>query len=358
MIRENNINSLEVFASEKQGDEVTYQGKKEWVDFRKDGQPIQQITWDVYHRDSIITDYSYDSLGNLIEYFHWIPKRSRYEELKVLEQVFFQYEAGKLIKVLSYSMKNGDNYSTLNYCDSLSYSLDKQKVRILHGNANGTNVVYQKNPRFIYPFNTKIQIDLVATEQEQLDKPIDNEDSWSTPCNFINPDLKKIQSRIKNKCLNRGIITSYGFERISTPKVTFERSVFDSLTEVFFVDTLNQWLFIKSNSFFSQPTSLEDRITHTRSIDRYNFQMQLLISESIRETSRGQREYSHDNSQTFYTYFEFGLLRRKLEYHYPNYLPRGFVQVHSDQKNESDQPVFETEPILILEEKTVIKKWD
>jgi hypothetical protein len=146
MVRENNISSLEVFASEMLGDEVIYQGKKEWVDFRKDGRPIQQITWDVYHRDSIITDFSYDSLGNLVEFRQWIPKRSNMDPLRELEHAFFQYEVGYLIKVFSYSMKNGDNYSTLNYCDSLNYSADKQKVSILHGNANGTKVIFQKTP--------------------------------------------------------------------------------------------------------------------------------------------------------------------------------------------------------------------
>jgi hypothetical protein len=189
-------------------------------------------------------------------------------------------------------------------------------------------------------------------EQERIDKPTNNEKAWFKPRSYKDPEMRKIQLLMENKCLDY-VITPYDdFGRDIRPKVTFERAAFDSLTSAFFIDTLERRLFIKSNSFFSQPTSLEDRITHTRSIDRYNFQMQLLISESIRETSRGQREYIRDSSQTFYTYFDFGLLQHKQEYHYQTF-PFGGI-VHSNQTN---QPA-KKEPTLILEENVVIKHYD
>lgn len=357
MVRENNIDSLEVFYSKKWGDETWLQGKKESISFREDGRPIQRITWEIYDRDSVMEHYRYDSLGNLVEYRQWIPKGINEREDKVLRNQFYQYRDNLLINVFCYSMINGNNYLTLRFCDSLSYSADFQKITITHGGADGSEVIFNKIPQFSYPVKARNNTVFIATEKARPDKPVDKEIFWSAPCNYSVPELKEIQSRMKTPCLNPLVVQSfYMLQSKKDLKVTYDRAVLGLSVNAFFIDTLEQRLFVKNSRYSRQPTSLEDRETRTISTDRYNFQMQLLISESIEERSRGKREYSVDSSQTIYTYFNFGLLQRKLEYIYSGEKHREVVPAYGLIK--SGEFVFKNEPAAIFEEKVVIKQRD
>lgn len=353
MMRENKIDSLEVVSFQKRGDEETDQGRKEQLSFREDGRPIRQINRADYGKDSTVSDYSYDRLGNLVEFRRWIPKHISYQEDRVLERQFYQYENNQLVKVFSYAMVDGNNYLTLRFCDSLSYSQDLQKVTIMHGNADGSKVIFNKTPKFSYPFKAQNNTIFTATEKNRSDKPVDKESSWSVSCTYPNPELKEIQSRIKTSCLNPVFIQAF---QGSGARLTYNRKVFDEKSTSCFIDTLEQRLFVKSDMYFRLPTSLEDRETKTLSTDRYNFQMQLLISESVRESSRGQREHSRDSSQTFYFYFDFGLLQRKLQYHYPSSVHREIL--YTDQTINTVFEELKNEPVVIFEDKVIIKQRD
>lgn len=357
MMRENKIDSLEVVSFEKRGDEVTYRGRKEQISFRQDGRPIRQINRADYGKDSTVSDYSYDRLGNLVEFRRWIPKRISYQEDRVLERQFYQYESNQLVKVFSYAMVDGNNYLTLRFCDSLSYSPDLQKVTIIHGNADGSKVIFNKTPKFSYPFKAQNNTIFTATEKNRSDKPVDKESYWSVSCTYSNPELKEIQSRMKTTCLNPSVVQSfYMLQSKKALKITYDRAAFGLSADAFFIDTLEQRLFVKSEHHFRQPTSLEDRVAHTHSTDRYNFQMQLLITESIRESSRGQREHSRDSSQTFYFYFDFGLLQRKLQYIYPSSVHREIL--YTDQTVFTVFEELKNEPVVIFEDKVIIKQRD
>jgi hypothetical protein len=363
MIRENKIESLEVISTHKTGDSIISQEIKEKASFRKDGRPIQLITWDEYHRESMITNYSYDSLGNLVEYRCWVPKYSQHDENKELEQVFFHYEAERLTKVFSYSMKNGDNYSTLNYCDTLSYDPKQTKVSILRGNATGSKILFTSTPQFIYPVFATGNKQFTSTEKDLASKPVDKEMCWQKSCIYSNSVMKEIQRLTGRTCLNEVIVNGclslralhFSKAEVEKPKQPSQLIDDQSNVDYFYIDTLEQKLVIQSSNTFSQPTSLEDMITSTTSTQQYDYSLRLLQVDEVRNCSRGQREHSNNSSQTFYTYFDFGLLKRKLKFQYWNNNAYNQIEII---KNESEQEPSKVNPAMIYEEKVEIKTWN
>ena len=346
IIRENNIAYLEVKSNRKIGDSLVFSRINQKASFREDGRPIHVVEWNEYPQDSMFKDYSYDSLGNLIEYRYWFPKEGIYgkKEIGEISHLIFHYTDNLLTKVFGYSNSNGSNNSTLYLYDTLSYNLIEQKVSIFHGNAN--KIIH-------YAFN----------EKESINKSTDKESIWETDCVYYNPALNELQRLTGKQCFNRDIINLFngvslgplGFEPITKIQaMTFDTLNFFKDNNAVFVDTLNQKIYIKQNFTTMQPTSLEDRITNTQSIQTYDYLLRLIQTESVRESSRGQREYSKDSSQTFYTYFNFGILQRKLEFHYIKTKYHTNLHITTSGKPElGEKEYFE----FINEEETTIKTW-
>lgn len=323
VIRKQKIESLTVQGSEYRKDSLTFTAVKERVVFRKDGRPISQVIYTDFHRDSILYDYRYDSLGNLVEFKKWKPK-NRWEKNDNVEQhFFFKYAQNRLEQVFSFYMNHDMNFELLQRCDSLKYESDEERITIYTGNEKGFKIGLSKDLRFIYPLNTGATRVLTALKNKALSLPVDDEILWNLSCEYGSENLKLIQKITGSKCVDKRIqqvsetinfcsTDSLYNTRLKGTKI-MSYMMEDSGTLI--IDTLNKELIVKSDLLSIQPTSMEDRVSRTISHQYFNYAMRLLRTESIHESSRGTREHVLDSSTVIFTYFDFGLIQMKQEEH-------------------------------------------
>jgi hypothetical protein len=355
VIRENNISYLEVVSKQKIGDSLISTGLNHKIEFRKDGRPIQMTEWFDYHRDSLISDFSYDSLGNLLECHIWKPTFNyRNGEMikKDKSRNIFKYNNLSLYIVLNYDNNYSNRDLTLRSCDSLSYNIQNQKVSIFHGNSKRSIIIYKSNPTFIYPIHSDNTEYFEWITNRENEKPVDKESEWKLNCNYSKSVLKDLQKITGENCINRLLVSSVrggGVNIFSTgiqPEITsleFIKENMISDNNIIYVDTLQKLISVKQSFFISEPTSLENRNTSTNSIKTYDFAMRLVKIESVSQSSRGQFESSRDSSETYFTYYDFGLMKLKQEIHYN-------INHNGNQ--------FNNEKSWIKEEETVIKRWN
>ncbi|MFT7612591.1 MAG: hypothetical protein ACI9J3_001554 [Parvicellaceae bacterium] len=331
LIRENKIEILKITMNRNTPGVEDTSNLKQKVTFRKDGRPKQMVEWHEYYATPTIIDYSYDSLGNLVEYRHWTsvgyPSGTGKADREV-ERIFFNYHQNQLTNVFNYSQRNSNKYLTLNYCDSLSYQLENLKVTIIKGNGNHINIRYQSNPRFVYPINKNSIREFITEKPEPLVELPGQEILRNKDCPYSNKTLIMLQEITGRKCLPKEIINAcneglfWSMESTEdTLEVIFDRSSLSSQKNTVYIDTVGQEIFVKSHYSMSEPTSLENRITSTFTTQIYDYALILRQTNEIRESSRGIREYSKDSSQTYFTYFDFGLMQGKEQIHYYPIIP-------------------------------------
>lgn len=371
LIRENRIAYLEVRRTEKIGDSVIFSKVTEKVFFRKDGRPSQVITgWDDNYQDSACTDYSYDSLGNLVEYRQWYRNKYNKETEVVKEHLVFQYMNEQLTKVFRYSTSNGSGYLSLNFCDSLSYDLNEHRLSIVPCTPPWPVIVYGQKPQFNYTVDPNTISTYNFIEAENIDKPVDDENVWrKTDCVYYDPVLLELQSLTGKKCLNQDIVnacngvcsgisglsTFYHFEQTNElPKLTFNSAIFYKKENVIFVDTVVQFIYVKQKFTTVKPTSLEDLVTTTSLIQLYDYSMRLMHVESVREHGRGP-EHGKDSTETFYTFYSSGLMQKKVEVHY---YKNQYTITYGQSSGESSVQSMDYSPGMIYEEEIEIKTWE
>jgi len=299
---------------------------KRQVTFRRDGRTKQLVEWYEYYQSPSITDFKYDGIGNLIEYRRWTSAgypNGFGKADKEVERIFFQYDKNRLSHVFSYSQRNGQEYLTLNYCDSLSYQLNNSKVSIIRGNGNHEIHRYYLKPHFIYPVNKSYVNEFINDQTELLVELPGQKILKNDECPYSNQILITLQEITGIQCLPKNIVTaSKGglFWSMEPPKDTMEVIFGDtnlqSQDNTIYIDTMGQKIYVKSHFFMSEPTSLENRNTSTFTTQIYDYDLILRETREIRESSRGVREYRKDSSKTSFEYFVFGLPKRKTENHY------------------------------------------
>lgn len=353
MIRENHISHLKVISKQKIGDSLISSSVNHKILFRQDGRPMQMVEWSTYYHDSLITDYSYDSLNNLIECNVWSPSHKYAMNGKLIKsRSQFIYQGRKLFKVLNFYNPNGGNNLQLNRYDSLSSSLFESKITIFYGALAKANVIVNPNSHKL-PL-VKFNRFQVYNFVESNEKYFDDESFWAVECTFMDTTLIKLQKLTGNLCFSNyevNVIKNNGniFSPFENENLPIHPKLNQNMVKIgkqLYIDTSEQRIYKYQNFFYSEPTSLENRNTSTNSVSIYNYAMRLLKVESVRESSRGQYEYGKDSSETYFSYFDFGLLQLKQEFHYNT---NRFGNQLNNEKNEN---------VWIKEEETVIKRWD
>lgn len=323
VIRKQKIESLTILSSEFRKDSMTFSALKEKAVFRKDGRPISHVVYTDFHRDSILYDYRYDSLGNLVEFKKWKPK-NRWEKNDNVEQhFFFKYAQNRLEQVFSFYMNHDMQVEMMQRCDSLKYETDQEHVTIFTGNEKGFKIGLFKELRFIYPLNLRATHVLYSPASKALSPPVDDENLWNNSGEYGNENLKLIQKITGTKCIDNRIVQVA--ETINFCSKDSLNSVLLKGTKIMsyvmedsgtlIIDTLIKELIIKSDLLSIQPTSMEDRVSRTISHQYFNYDMRLLRIETSQESSRGMREHFLDSSTVSFTYFDFGLIQMKQEEH-------------------------------------------
>lgn len=93
-IAKNKIAAVSTYETRLREDSVLYSYELDRMLFRKDGKPVRTCSWIDFHRDSVWTDFTYDSLGNLVEMRRWknrINQKEEFERIYKLCEVYFQY---------------------------------------------------------------------------------------------------------------------------------------------------------------------------------------------------------------------------------------------------------------------------
>jgi hypothetical protein len=346
LIRENKIEILKIKMNRNTPGVDSISKLKQKVTFRKDGRPKQMVEWHEYYATPTIIDYSYDSLGNLVEYRHWTsvgyPSGTGKADREV-ERIFFNYHQNQLTNVFNYAQRNDNKYLTLNYCDSLSYHLENSKVKIIKGNGNHVNTRYKSKPSFIYPINKYGVKEFIASQSKVKE------------CLYTNKTLRILQNITKLECLPKDIANFCKGELLwkmeptnDTLEVIFDRSSLSSQKNTVYIDTVGREIFVKSHFSMSEPTSLENRITSTFTTQIYDYALVLRQTNEISESSRGIREYSKDSSQTYFTYFDFGLMQGKEQIHYYPIIPSDTVALDHPEKPYYRISTYREETQLVI----------
>lgn len=353
-IRENKIASLTIYETELAEDSVVFHREKERYMFRKDGRPLYTCSWSDYHRDSVWTDFKYDSLENLIEMKRWKPS-GFYQKNKEIERVIWKYESARLTGIFRYSCAYTTDHLSLISCDSVIYSENGIPIEIWTGGTQA-NVECQANPVFIYPVVNKTKPEL-PRYREALNKRIYVRDRCTAPCNYSDQSaLQKLSEVTGVKCIpcevdhrlpfnltkttdSLGIIEfaskphgnepQYRLEHISRKRVRIgmEKSsdgdeTADTIpvldySEFLRIDTNLQKIRVQRVDVMVQPTSMEDIVTYTRMILYYDFSFNLLLEE-VYQADLG-RQYGHSSRaeyksyETLFQYFNNGLLKQSVQ---------------------------------------------
>lgn len=353
LIRENKISHLEVVSRQKIGDSLISSTVNYKISFRKDGRPIQMVEKNDYYGDSLITDYTYDSLDNLIECNVWKPEYFYDTAPRLVKsRSCFIYRGRNLLKVISFYNPTDSYYLKLNRFDSISTSLFESKFTIYYGQLTNSNIVVAANSVSLpkVKFNQFQKYNFIESSEMYFD----DESRWDVECTFSDSILLKLQSITGKLCYSKAelrLIRRYGnfFNSNDIKEITINQFIDHDLFEVdtqLFVDTMEQKIYRYQNSFMSEPTSLENRNTSTNSVSIYDYTMCLVKVESVSERSRGQHEYNRDSSETTFTYFDFGLMKLKREVHYDVNRFRNEMDEHRNRR------------VWIIEEETVINKWE
>ena len=354
-IRENKIASLTIYETELTGDSVTlFPREKESNTFRKDGRPLHTCFWTDSHRDSVWTDFKYDSLGNLIEMNRWRPS-GLYQKNKETERVVWKYDGVKLTGVFRYNCARTASYLTLVSCDSVIYSEQGIPAEIWTGVTEGI-IPYMENPVFIYPVVNKSKPGS-SFYREKNEKRIYVRDRCTSPCNYFHrPALQKLSEVTGIKCVPCAIEhrlpshlikvkdTLGIIEFVSKPDANDSRNVMKRLprkrawigmekssddweavdtvpgldySEFIRMDTNLQKIRVQTVGINVQPTSMEDIVTYTRMILHYDFSFNLLLEE-VYQADLG-RQYGHSSRaeykshETLYQYFDNRLQKQSVE---------------------------------------------
>ena len=360
IIQENKIETLTINAKRKTEGSPNSSKLKQKVLFRKDGRPKQMVEWYEHYPTPTITDYSYDSLGNLVEYRLRTSPGHPTGTGKLgreIEHLFFTYNKNQLTKTFSYSQRKGYDYLTLNYCDSLSFQLENKKVSIIRGNANDSKIIFKSKPRFIYPIYKKKVNEFVATDPA-LVAPVGQKSLWTQSCAYSNKTLIALQEITGLQCLNTDIVNvckGVGVfwktdSAVETPELIFDIKSLSTREDAIYVDTITKTIYVKTHFFISEPTSLENRNTSNETTQIYDYSLILRQTNEVRESSRGQREYIKDSTQTFFTYYDFGLVQRKVESSY-------YIRPRSDS-GDLYIPEKKYYSVSTYEEETELKTWE
>jgi hypothetical protein len=362
VIRENKISNLVLKETKKIGDSIISSELKHKIEFRKNGRPKQMTEWFDYQKYALISDYSYDSLGNLIEYHIWSSTHNFRDDKKIKKsktRYFFEYENGLLNKVIHYENNFNNRQLTLRSCDSLSCKIEEKKITIFHGNSDKLTIEFTLKPTFIYPTQTASIENFVFTESKDTNKYTDKESLWEIDCKYSNLVLIELQSLTNNLCLNNTIVNackgSSSFFS-SDPKdlaveIRYGEKKEIMSSDVISVDTIKKQIYIKQNYMISEPTSLENRNTISNSLLTFDYSLNLIKNEAIIEKSRGEHEYSKDSIETYFTYFNFDMLQRKVTLHYNQNLNNYWGIYSKDNKQGKD---FQAR---VVEEETEIETY-
>ncbi len=340
LIRENNISSLEINWSYKYKETLMSSRTIRKIFFRKDGRPIQAIELKNLngHEDSIVMNYSYDSLGNLTNYLAtnykgYYPHTRTIKEKSFLE---FYYTDNRLTKTYGQKTQPEVNgtYIYFNGYDTLNYDLNDKKVAIYRINSKGFDFLYTPKPNFNFSEDTNHIYEYSYNEIENTEKPIDKEILWIPKSDLKNPTLQELQkyTRIQH-------FTNENVNEFKNAKLVFGNydtitkiSLSNTIYKIICIDTLNNQIYLADEIFNSKPTSLEDEITHIKSISHYNFALQLLKTQSTIRRSRGEN-INYSTGEYFCSYFKFDLIKKK------------------------ENRTYESDHIFIFEENTTIKNW-
>lgn len=356
LIRENKVQSLSTHVSETRNNTVEFEGIKERIEFREDGRPTLYTAKDPSYGDSIYKVYTYDSIGNLIEYNSWSSSTRKSSANRNLGHHFFIYEGNRLKKAFYYNARyNGDNNLVLIQCDSLIYNDKKQTIVIRSGSAgdkiipfNGSPTTFHSNLKIheqTFPFN----------ESAANEKPVDKEQLWAESIVYSQKELKNLQRITKCTDLSAFVkMTGCNGVFIDSAQIMAEKKLFPERNYGLFnescvlnIDTIRQSVYCKTSTGGIEPTSLEDRVHSTVSLHIFDYRLRLLQTESIYESSRGSYERSRDSSITIYTYYPFGLLARKQEFHYSGY--------DIDNYGSPEKRPMRNNPLWIHEERTEVE---
>jgi hypothetical protein len=323
-IRENKIASIIIYESETFGDSMMFNREKEVFHFRKDGRPLYTCSWTDSHRDSIWTDFKYDSLGNLIAMQRWKP--GLYEKNEETDRIIWKYNAAKLSGVFRYSRARTTDYLSLISCDSVIYSEKGVPVEVWTGGTEGITLC-RENPVFIYPVITKKKLELTPGEVVQ-GKQIYIRDRLRSPCDYRYwTALRKMSEATGWRCipyvisfrLKMGMaktIDSAGIIEFVSDRYRDTSLTLDNRNRVR-IDTNLRKIRIQTVNIHSQPTSLEDIVTYSRTIIHLDFSFRVLLEE-VYQADLG-RQYGHSSRQeykiheTYFQYFDNGLQKQVLQ---------------------------------------------
>ncbi len=366
LIRANNISSLQIWSKHFWEDSLTMSYCKQKISYHKNGYPIHMVEYTDYGRDSTFTDYYYDSLGRLTHYHQWKSALSygsgKHIPIDVM-RIHYEYENDLLQKVFQYSKRYSSSYISLRQCDSISYELKDNyyKVSVHVGNGQNRNVLYPKKNKYIYPIRNSNSF--FASHVSLPHKPADDDSLWSEPCIYRDSNLITIQNILGGTCLSRdlelrvkgqnGFLFSGTLESFEKPgKLTYAKDEFESDCSIL-IDTNENLIKVKSESIMSEPTSLENRITHDQSLYQFNFKTQLIRKESTVSSSRGERESNTYKTTHTYNYFDFGLVKEKIERRYQLFLPNQSTTIVLDR----DKLEFEEKESSRYEERMEVVYW-
>lgn len=349
LIRENNILKIIKHKTLLIGDSIVYNQVEDSTTFREDGRPVNRIYWYNNHRESILCNYTYDSLGNLTEVREWQSETGSTSQQERL-YIRFNYNSKQLKTIFRYRGNYRENYLMMESCDSLNYLKNKPQVEIYTG-CISQNIIFSADipPVFVPYENNKQILDYTITGNSE--KPIDKKAVWENEnrCNYdyipALAELKKITGRncfpstMLNaihpqmvKTMENDSIIEFGFMKLSDS--------IEPLGDILHIDKKNQTIKLQTIEVQHIPTSMEDYITQYRTIFHYDFSLKLVCKEVFRkdmgrndlhraiihinlgEHERAEYERSIEEMRreykdyvTTYEYNENGLLKQETTHH-------------------------------------------
>lgn len=279
--------------------------------FREDGRPLRIEHMKTWRSDSMLIEFRYDSLNNLVQKTVWQPSKNPPYKMRENEVFQWEYQGKKLVGFYRYLTPNeSPDRLMLFTCDSVAYDTANASVTLFtnHERHRKKTDTYFHRDSFVRPVQTKLTFypnykpkSSIVEYTSRIDK------KQFDSCGYSNPKLPDL------------IAGQTGFRTCFSPDLPWLHSTFnkvvksDSLTEIYLAET-GIW---DKSGFFPQLDSnnviriypKEQRLTvqtvgewmsikqagnehhYTREVKHYDFQMRLLMTERFR-ADHMQGEYS------------------------------------------------------------------